>query len=174
MEIASSPLPVRVAELRAWLRLPVVADEDALLEHLIAAAAENCAMFIGQTLLISEYQDDVAADGLWHQLVHRPVRAIVRVDLLDAQGIVQILPSDQYEIAIDAHHIGQIRPLYKAGMTLRIRYSAGLAQSGATLPAALRQGILRLAAHHYANRDGAEAPPAAVAALWHPFRRVQL
>ena len=46
----------------------------------------------------------------------------------------------------------------------------------AALDPALRQGIVRFAAHQYRERDagGATAPPAAVTALWRPFRRVML
>jgi hypothetical protein len=43
------------------------------------------------------------------------------------------------------------------------------------VPEPLRQGIVRLAAHLYAARGEVEAvPPAAVAALWRPWRRVRL
>jgi hypothetical protein len=46
------------------------------------------------------------------------------------------------------------------------------------LPAALRHGILRLAAHFYTHRasEGAPGgePPAAVTALWRPYRRLRL
>jgi hypothetical protein len=40
----------------------------------------------------------------------------------------------------------------------------------------LRQGVVRLAAHLYAERDGPElgGPPAAVTALWRPWRRMRL
>ncbi|HEX8445121.1 MAG TPA: head-tail connector protein [Sphingomonas sp.] len=42
------------------------------------------------------------------------------------------------------------------------------------MPAPVRQGIVRLAAYLYAHRDDDAAPPAAVAALWRPFRQVRL
>lgn len=50
-----------------------------------------------------------------------------------------------------------------------------LAGWSATDPA-LRQGIIRLAAHQYRERDNgaASALPAAVAALWQPFRALRL
>lgn len=49
----------------------------------------------------------------------------------------------------------------------------------ADLPEAVRHGIIRLAAHLYRERDrdgdGAPvAPPAAVAALWRPWRAMRL
>lgn len=38
----------------------------------------------------------------------------------------------------------------------------------------LRQGIVRLVAHMHLHRDGDQSPPAAVAALWRPWRRMRL
>jgi hypothetical protein len=45
------------------------------------------------------------------------------------------------------------------------------------LPEGIRQGALRLAAHQYRERDvdaPQPVPPAAVAALWRPWRRMRL
>ena len=43
------------------------------------------------------------------------------------------------------------------------------------LPEPVRHGLMRLAAHMYASRDSAlSEPPAAVTALWRPYRRVRL
>ena len=46
----------------------------------------------------------------------------------------------------------------------------------ADLDEALRHGIIRYAAHHYRERDLSEAGhiPAAVAALWRPWRSLRL
>ena len=63
-----------------------------------------------------------------------------------------------------------------AAKRVRISYSAGMAVDPNGLPEAPRQGIVRLAAHLYMNREGGgEArPPAAVTALWRPWRRLRL
>lgn len=51
-------------------------------------------------------------------------------------------------------------------------YTAGLADSWEALPAPLAQGAAVLVAHLF---DGGTAqPPAAVSALWRPWRRVRL
>ncbi len=44
------------------------------------------------------------------------------------------------------------------------------------IPPALAEGIIRFAAHLHAERGGAaqHTPPAAVAALWRPYRAVRL
>jgi len=41
-------------------------------------------------------------------------------------------------------------------------------------PAPVVQGVVRLAAHLYAHRDDEAGPPAAVAALWRPYRQLRL
>jgi hypothetical protein len=42
------------------------------------------------------------------------------------------------------------------------------------LPAPVMQGVVLLAAHLFEHRDASAAPPAAVAALWRPYRRLRL
>ena len=49
-----------------------------------------------------------------------------------------------------------------------------LLASVAAAPGALAQGMVLLVAHLFENRTGEGVPPAAVAALWRPFRRVRL
>lgn len=53
---------------------------------------------------------------------------------------------------------------------------AVLESDWSALPEALRHGVIRLAAHLYREGEGAAAaaPPAAVAALWRPWRRMRL
>ena len=43
------------------------------------------------------------------------------------------------------------------------------------VPEPIRQGVLRLVAHLFTTRDGSDGePPAAVTALWRPYRRMKL
>lgn len=52
---------------------------------------------------------------------------------------------------------------------------AGLASDENDVPEPIRQGVLRLVAHLFTARDGNDAePPAAVTALWRPYRRIRL
>ena len=53
---------------------------------------------------------------------------------------------------------------------------SALAEDWADVAAPLREGIIRFAAHLYRDRDGASErePPAAVAALWRPWRALRL
>jgi uncharacterized phiE125 gp8 family phage protein len=155
-------------------------DEDGLIAGLIEAAAEHCEAYTGLALLVRGFTETMPASRAWQRLLRTPVRAIVSVETLAPDGTPQALASAGYAIDIDANGDGWVR-LTAAGEARRVRvgYEAGLAGAWPDLPAALRQSLLRLAAHFYSHRAGegktaAEEPPAAVSALWRPFRRMRL
>jgi uncharacterized phiE125 gp8 family phage protein len=83
-----------------------------------------------------------------------------------------------YAIELDADGGALVRVLRQgAAGRVAVRFTAGLAAEWAGLPDGLRHGVLRLAAHHYRERESGSAramPPAAVAALWRPWRRVRV
>ena len=170
--------PEAAGAAKAYLRVER-SDEDVLIAGLVQAAAEICEAFIGQALLARGFTETVEASRKWRRLGRGPVGSIESVDLLPVEGVAQPLASEAYGIDVDAAGEGWVR-LADPGAARRVRvaYQAGLALAWADLPAALRQGILRLAAHFYSSRTaegaGAAEPPAAVAALWRPFRRLRL
>ncbi|MGA9581700.1 MAG: head-tail connector protein [Allosphingosinicella sp.] len=170
--------PEAAGAAKAYLRVER-ADEDALIAGLVAAAAELCEAFIGEALLERGFIETIPASRAWRRLSRGPVRAITPVEALSAQGAAQAIPVDGYGIDIDSQGDGWVRLTGSSEVRrIRVGYQAGLAGTWADLPAALRQGILRLGAHFYTNRaaEGGRAsePPAAVAALWRPFRRLRL
>jgi uncharacterized phiE125 gp8 family phage protein len=96
------------------------------------------------------------------------------IDGVEAAGVA--LPSSSYAVDIDARDDGWVRVL-DAGDATRVRVSgtAGLAMDENDVPEPIRQGVLRLVAHLFTARDGdAGEPPAAVTALWRPYRRMRL
>jgi len=156
------------------------ADEDGLIGGLVGAAAELCEGFTGQALLARGFVETMPASRAWQRLARTPVRAIVSVEALPPEGPAQALASGAYAIDIDAQGDGWVR-LTGAQEERRIRvgYEAGVAGAWADLPAALRHGIVRLAAHFYTSRGAengrsADSPPASVTALWRPYRRMRL
>jgi uncharacterized phiE125 gp8 family phage protein len=170
--------PEAAGAAKAYLRVER-ADEDVLIAGLMQAAAEICEAFTGQALVARGFIETMKASGTWLRLGRGPVRSILSVEALPAAGEAEPLASEAYAIDVDSAGEGWVR-LADPGEARRIRvgYQAGLATAWAELPAALRQGILRLAAHFYTSRaaegPGAVEPPAAVAALWRPFRRIRL
>lgn len=85
------------------------------------------------------------------------------------------LASSGYAIDVDASGVGWVRLTGPAAGRMRVSGSAGMAADQNGVPEPIRQGVLRLVAHLFAARDGGgDAPPAAVTALWRPYRRMRL
>lgn len=171
------PAPILLDEARAFLRLGAAGEEDALLAGLLRAAADTCEAFVGRALLVRAVTETLPAATGWTRLGLAPVVAIDGVAALAGEGgAVALAPAD-YAIDIDAAGEGWVRLAKPVEATrLRVAYRAGLASDANGLPEALRHGIVRLAAHLYLQRDGeaGAAPPAAVTALWRPWRRLRL
>jgi uncharacterized phiE125 gp8 family phage protein len=163
-----------VAEAKAYLRVEG-GQEDALLERLAASAAALCEAFVGQWLIVRQGVEMLPARNVWQKLRAAPVGAILGVDGVAADGTAAALAAGAYEIDIDAAGGGWVR-IRSAGdaRRARVRFEAGMAAEWAALPEPLRQGVARLAAHLYSHRslEGGAGPPAAVTALWRPWRRL--
>jgi uncharacterized phiE125 gp8 family phage protein len=158
---------------RAYLRLES-SGEDALVARLVASATALAEAYLGMALVRRTVVETLAAGeaGAWRRLGSAPVAAIVRVARIAVDGSAAMLGADDYAIDIDARGEGWVRAA--GGGRLRVTYTAGLAEVLEEVPAPIAQGVIRLAAHLYARRDDMSGPPAAVAALWRPYRRLRL
>ena len=114
----------------------------------------------------------------WHLLSTRPVRSFTSLAGVLPDGTRVVLSPDTYELRLDAEGGCGIRVNDPGGFYRAVAsFSAGHSTDWAHLPVQLRHGIIRLAAHQHRTREtvGADAlPPASVAALWRPWRRVRL
>lgn len=165
-----------LAEAKAYLRIDA-AGEDALLARLLAAALAHGEAFTGQAFVARAFTETIPARADWRRLRTTPVAAITGVSGLSPLGVAVPFAADAYAIDIDANGDGWVRVTAPGAATrATVAYTAGLSGGWAGLPDALRQGAVRLASHLFTNRDSAEEgpPPAAVAALWRPWRRMRL
>ena len=168
--------PTALAELKHWLGI-TTAHDDAPLTALLKAALDMCERFTGVMPLACGCEDALPARGGWQCLSAQPVSAITQVDAIAIDGTSTPLAAEAYAIEIDADGTGRIGLTTGDANRIAVRFTAGLAESWDALPEALRHGILRLAAHQHREREGSGAaplPPAAIAALWRPFRRMRL
>jgi uncharacterized phiE125 gp8 family phage protein len=167
-------LPVALAELKAFLRISV-SDEDALLAGLVRAAADLCEAFIGRALIERIVAEVAAAATVRIRLGAGPVRSIDSVATLDETGTETLLGADAFTAEIDAAGEGGVTLQTQIeARRLRITYRVGMAVDWNGVPEMLRHGIIRLAAQYYLRRGetGDAAMPAAVTALWRPWRRL--
>lgn len=166
--------PVGLNEARAWLRLGAATD-DAVVAQLIRAATNICEAFIGQWLIEREGEESLPLRAGGVRLAVRPVISVETVALVSADGAETAADETARSVAIARDGSATVR-VADAGEAVRLRvaYRAGLAADANAVPEAIRQGILRMMQHLYEARDGGAAPPAAVAVLWQPWRRLTL
>jgi uncharacterized phiE125 gp8 family phage protein len=164
------PLAVSLGEIKAFLRLNHDSD-DALIAGFIRTAMALCEAFTGQWLISRAAEQRLEMTLGWQRLTVLPVTAITGVET--ATGSVL---RDLYDSDIDAAGTGWLRLRSMPDGRPVARFQAGLGNDWNAVPEPLRQGIIRLVAHLYTHRDAADAgpPPAAVAALWRPWRRMRL
>jgi uncharacterized phiE125 gp8 family phage protein len=169
------PGPAALADAKAYLRAGS-GGEDIVIERLIASALELCEQFTGQVLLARGFAETMPTKASWIRLGRRPVLSITGVDAL-SEGAATALAASAFSLDIDAAGCGWVRVLDAgAARTLRVRFTAGLADTWERLPEPLVQGVLRLTGHLHGSRSGEaeQAPPAAVTALWRPYRLMRL
>lgn len=156
--VAPAVIAEAVAAAKAMLRLEGPA-EDMLMTRLARTALAMGEAFCGQRLVAREFAQVLVGTGDWQGLSERPVGAIVAVE-----GV----PVDAYAIDIAA---GRGRVRLPAGTRATVRYVVGIADRWGGMPAPVAHGVVLLAVHLWENRgtDGLP-PPAAIAALWRPYR----
>ena len=164
---------VSMAEAQAYARVET-GEEEALLAGLVRTASALCESFIGQVLVARPFEEILPPGATWQRLALTPVRAIEEVAVLAADGSATVLPAGEYEMDIDSRGDGWMR-VPSGDKRIRVRGQAGMAVDPNGIPEPLRQGVLRLIAHLFVTRDGSGGePPAAVTALWRPYRRMKL
>ena len=167
---------VMLDEVRNYLRLESD-QEDAALGAILLAAIGHAERFTGQILIRRAVRQTMAASPDWQRLSATPVGSVITVSGIPADGAAFALNDTQYTVRIDANDDGYIS-VSRSGAAGRIevRYEAGLAQSWAALPDSLRLAVLRMTGHWHLHRDSADdaGPPAAVAILLRPWRRLRI
>ncbi|MGN5375286.1 hypothetical protein [Sphingomonas hankookensis] len=131
--------------------------EDAVIERLAASALALAEAYTGCALIARPHQAMMAACAEWRALPVVPVRAITAAAPVGA-------------IDIDGDGTGWVRMAAAAP----VAFTAGLATGWDAVPAPVAQGVVLLVAHLFDARTASAAPPAAVGALWRPWRRMRL
>lgn len=161
---------VTLTEAQAYARVES-GSEEALLAGLVRTASALCEAFLGQIIIARPFSESVEASGEWRRLQVVPVRSI---DSASSAGTP--LPAVAYATDIDSSGQGWFRVTGGSiGGLVTVSGSAGMALDPNGVPEPIRQGVLRLVAHLFTGRDGDGGQiPAAVTALWRPYRRIRL
>lgn len=165
-----------LAELKHWLGITRPNDDD-VLTALLDASLIICEAFTGKAPLLQTVEEIIPGNAGWQELTSRPVRALTGAALIAHDGTRQVIaqPADTlaWQIAYSAC-VQVLRPFDGRGIAVQLQ--VGIADDWESLPAPLRQGIIRLAAHQFRDRDNkaSAVPPASVTALWRPWRAMRL
>jgi uncharacterized phiE125 gp8 family phage protein len=161
---------VTLAEAQAYARVET-GEEEALLAGLVRTASGLCEAFLGQVVVARSFSERVQASSDWQRLCVAPVRSIEAVTI---DGVA--VPASAYSTDIDSNGCGWVRLANPhAGSIIEVSGTAGMASGQNDVPEPIRHGVLRLAAHLFAVRDGEGGEmPAAVTALWRPYRRMRI
>lgn len=163
-----------VAAARAWLRLEPGAEED-MLAGLAESAILLAEAYLGAAVVARGFEDVLPAEDGWRKLRAVPVSGIAGLTGVPAEGAPFVMAVDAYGIDIDADGVGWVRVTRPgAAGRVAVAYTAGMAAGWDAVPAPVAQGVVMLIAHLFDQRGGDAAPPAAVAALWRPHRRMRL
>lgn len=175
--ISTAPLSAAaLGELKQWLAITTTGD-DAALADVLETALAMCEAFIGQRPIEARMAESVRADGSWQPLATRPVSVIDDVGTVPTDGSASTpLAAGQYEVDIDFDRVGRVRARASGHSAVQVTFTAGMAADWEGLPAPIRHGAIRLAAALFRTRgeDAPATPPAAVAALLRPYRRLAL
>lgn len=177
--------PVSLAEAKDFLRI-LTADEDELLGTLITAARLMIEAASGRLLIEQDWRIvlDTWPQGGEIRLPLSPVRSLTAARVHPASGAADpvMLSSLTLIAGSDPPLIVIAGPVPVPGRThaaIEIDLIAGFGATSDTVPAPLRQAVLRLACRWFehrgdvVSRDAARLP-AEIAALVAPFRRVRL
>jgi uncharacterized phiE125 gp8 family phage protein len=176
MSPAGLALPiVTLSEAQAFARIEI-GEEEAVLAGLVRSASALCEAFLNRVVIARDFTLEVPANGDWERLPVTRVRSIVIVAAIDANGMESALSSINYAVDIDSSGDGWVRASDPNGAgRVRVSGTAGIADDENGVPEPIRQGVLRLVAHLFNARDGEGGePPAAVTALWRPYRRMRI
>lgn len=165
-----------LTEFKDWLGISR-SNEDGLLVQLLGAALAMCEAFTSKAPLEQRVEESVPANRGRYRLISRPAQLLLSVEAIGSDGGRTPIDGSLFEFEVDAAGLASIE--LKSQIEARgiaVQMTAGLAASWPALPKPLRQGIIRLAAFYYRDRDHEKAvqPPASVAALWRPWRVMRL
>lgn len=172
--VAQGVIDAAAAETKAWLRIEMASD-DATIASLVRAAIGMAEDFCAQMMFARTGTETLTAGAEWRRMRACPVRSITAARVLGLDGTMSVLAADAYAIDIGADGDGWFRLRQQSGESrVEADLTAGVASDWQSLPDPLRQGIVRLAAHLFVEREASGPAPAIVTALWRPWRRMRM
>ncbi len=169
-----------LSELKSWLGI-TRPNEDALLADLLQTGLAMCEAFTGQAPLSQLIEERLPVKSGKSALISRPAVSLSNLELVTQNGDRTTIETSQFEVEISSDGCLSITLLQdQQGQSVTATARVGISDDWNSVPAALKQGIIRLCAHYYRDRDRpgepkkTSSPPAIVSALWRPYQSLRL
>lgn len=167
-----------LAEFKDWLGISRPNDDPMLME-LLSASIATCEAFTGQAPLEQTVEERISVKRGLYRLSSRPARMLLNAELIDQVGTRSSLSGQGHGFVLDHEGVATADLKFDLeGQAVAVTLRTGIAPDWPSVPKALRQGLIRLAAYYYRDRDRDATrtayPPASVTALWRPWRATRL
>lgn len=153
--------PVSVSEAFKHLRIAADADEEGYINSLITAAREYCEGITRRSLILRTYDAfPERFGGRYIELPRPPLVGVESIIYTGSSGADIIMPVSDYIVDTDSEpgriilpHNGVWPALMPGAINpIKITYTAGYGE-GDMVPESIRQSMLLLIGHWYANRE---------------------
>lgn len=169
-----------LGEIKSWLGISRP-NEDALLADLLHTGLSMCEAFTGQAPLSQLIEESLPTTAGQSVLRSLPVASLSSLELVAQNGDRTQVEPTQFEAAISTDGLLTVK-LFEdlEGQNVTATARVGISEDWNHVPASLKQGVIRLAAYYYRDRDRTGdakkmvAPPAIVSALWRPYQVLRL
>ena len=167
-------------ELKEWLGISRPNDDEQLTDLLLAGIA-MCEAFTGKAPLAQQVEERIPVREGCYTLSSRPVLSLISVEVIAQDGSRVAMDPARFEFELRSDQTAMVNIISEgSGQAIAVQFRSGVASTWETVPAAIKQGLIRFAAFHYRDRDrsnggkSAGQPPASVIALWRPWRELRL
>lgn len=153
--------PVTLAEAKAHLRVDGT-DEETLISSLIVATRQYAERYMRRALINQTWRYDADQFEDRIQLWPAPVSSITSVTYVDSAGSTVTVSSSDYQADLAAEP-AILMPSYAAAVwplarpsslgSIRVTFVAGYGSSASSVPTGIKQAILLLIGHWFANRE---------------------
>jgi len=156
----SSVLPVSLADMKDWLKIEQTdTSEEGLLTSLIKTAATEVESYCNRALLTQTVVMTFDTLGEF-ELMRNPVNSITHIKYKDADGEIQTLSTDIYDLDIYAYpnriklkHDQDFPSCSTEKNNVVVTYSAGYGAAAVNIPSGLADIIKIKVAQMYTNRE---------------------
>ena len=181
LKLKTAPLvePITLDEAKLHLRVDS-AEDNVLISALITTARQLAEQETKRAFIMQTWQMYLDSAPAEIEIPKPPLQQVIDIKVISEAGDESIVNSTLYDVDWSQNSPGRVRlksgyswPTHRGFASFIVEFKAGYGDAAATVPEALKQGILQLVAHFYENREAEEIPKGIKALFW-PFKILRI